>query len=244
MSLVTMFPIGMRTRSFIAALLICGASFAAGSAHGATVQEAGRKIIDQYQEAVVTVQIDISQKMALGGQDSPDQDIKVEAAGTIISPDGLTVVPLMALDPSFMMRRMMGPEMAMMMGMDSQVKDIKLLVGKRKEIPATASCATTTLIWPSSGRGKNNPSPSRPLISPGRAIPSRSICARTGEIQAVIEKPRKYYVPNAGLATTGFGVPLFGVDGDMVGILSMHTSMGGGQEAMSGLIGMNLSNIG
>ena len=125
------------------------------------------------------------------------------------------------------------------MGMVYLVKDIKLVVDKNEEIPATVVLRDNDLglafLRPTEKREKpfkyidftNSVQPQlleqvMVLARMGR-IADRQIGAMTGEIQAIVTKPRLFYVPSAELASGGFGVPIFSEAKKVVGLVLMRT---------------------
>ena len=231
-----------------------GAGAASTVKPAADLREAGRQIAKQYEQAIVNVQIIVSIKMSMGGQSGNENEAKIETCGTVLSPDGLTVVPLSAVDLSQLYRKMTGggEDETSGMNMDSRVKGIKLIVGKRQEIPATVVLRDNDL----------NIAFLRPIDKPAQPmtcidlsqeaqpalldevftlarlgrVADREISAMTGEIQAIIHKPRKFYVPSGELASGGMGVPVFARDGRVVGIVLVRTSPGGPEDALSNML--------
>lgn len=246
--------IATRMASNIVSWVIALALFAV-PASAADLRETGKKIQAQYGESIVTVKVVMAQVMQ-----GNEQELKAEATGTLIGEDGLTIVPLSAIDPSNLLKRLIGPELGMLINMESRVKDIKLSVGGGKEIPATVVLRDNDLniaflrplnppdepFKALSLEGGVAPEMLEPVVALARLgkVGNRAICLRTGEIQAIVKKPRLLYVPNAGLAGAGFGVPVFNSDGGLIGLLVIRTSLGGIDDLMSGLVGMDLSNMG
>ena len=70
----------------------------------------------------------------------------------------------------------------------------------------------------------------------------RRIGLLPGSIQAVVAKPRKYFVPSGGFG--GFGVPAFTADGKLLGVFMLKIAMGAAKDAQSGAFSLNLSHMG
>ncbi len=207
------------------------------------LRDAGRQLAKDYQDAIVTIRITISMEFAFGGNNQK-RDIKNEISGTVIGADGLTLVPLSSIDPSQMYKRMMGNEDGDGPKIESQVKDIKLLVGsKRKEVSATVVLRDADLDIaflrpiekPAEPMSFINLSDSykpellEPVVVLARMgkIADREFGVMSGEIQSIVSKPRTFYVPSAELASGGYGVPIFGANKKVVGIVLMRTMAGG-----------------
>lgn len=204
----------------------------AGAARAEELRQAGRRLAKDYEMAIVNIKIVISMQ---DGSDHP-----LEASGTVISADGLTVVPLNAVDPMSMARRVRGDTEGR--GANTRVKDIKLVLDKRTEVPATVVLRDDDL----------NVALLRPLTKPTKPmkyidmaktadaslleevfvlarmgrVADREIGAMTGEIQSIVSKPRKFYIPSAELASGGTGVPIFDAESKVIGIVLVRINAG------------------
>jgi hypothetical protein len=234
----------MKPRSFVARLLTLAlpvitmlTMFSVPAAAG--VRETGRQLIGDRGAAIVTVAIVSTVKVTYGNQDIPEREVKSETSGTVIGPDGLTIIPLAAIDPTSMYKEMMSEGMSF----DNRVKSIKLVVRKETEIPATVVLRDADL-----GVAFLRPleKPAQPLtaidlkdaaepelleevcvLARMGKVADNELGAMTGEIQAIVSKPRKFYVPSAELASGGFGVPIFTAQSKLVGIVLMRVAPGG-----------------
>lgn len=244
-------PHAFRALRGLFCLLALVALMAATEPANADIRTAGREIVAEYGDAILTVRIVLNQKMSQGGE-SEQHEVKNESSGTVLTVDGLTLVPLDAIDPSQMIRRVYGDQI----NIESHVKDIKLVVGKRQEIPATVVLRDNDLgiafLKPTEKPEKpfkhidftNNTEPElleqvMVLARMGR-IADRQIGAMTGEIQAIVKKPRMFYVPSAELASGGFGVPIFSEAKKVVGVVLMRTLPSGASDSGEGMLGIIL----
>ena len=236
-----------RFRTWLALGLAWGCLGAAWGHEGTDLREVGRRLAEQYGPAVLTVQIVITM-----GDEASGDELKSECIGTVIAPDGLTLIPLSAIDPGSLLNNM-GPMSMMMPDMQSRVKDLKLLVGKRKEIPATVvrrdSDLNMAFIRPL--EKPEEPMPYidladsaaaemlDPIITLARMgkIANRELRLASGEIHAIVKKPRKFYVPQMSLS--GLGVPVFTAQGKLIGILLSRTSPGGIDDMMGGALNLD-----
>lgn len=229
-------------RSALAALMILSG---AGLAGAAELRDTGRRLAQELELAVVNVKIVVTTQ---GGNDHP-----MEASGTVIAPDGLTAVPLNSVDPMSLARRVRGGD-AEGAGGNTRVKDIKLLIDKRTEVPATVVLRdddlNIALLRPMRKPEKpmhfvdlNNAADAQllqqvfVLARMGR-VADRVVGAMTGEIQAIVNKPRKFYIPSSELASGGYGVPIFDADAKFIGIVLIRINIGAvdSQNDMVGII--------
>lgn len=221
----------------------------AAPAQSQDLRQTARKLVADYGSAIVNVQIVLSLQFSMGGQNSPENEVKAETSGTVIGSDGLTIVPLSAVDPAQLYKRFMSNSDR---NVNSRVKDIKLIVNKRTEIPATVVLRDTDLNIAFLRPVKKPAAPMKAfsladaaevqlldeavVLSRLGKVGDREISVMTGEIQSIVTKPRKFYVPASELASGGFGVPAFTADGRILGIVLMRTAPGGMEE--SGAPGM------
>jgi S1-C subfamily serine protease len=68
------------------------------------INDLARSLVEKHKDAVVLVEVVVKVKASQGGQ-SREREHKMEANGTVISPDGLTVVSNSTIDPSAMYER-------------------------------------------------------------------------------------------------------------------------------------------
>jgi hypothetical protein len=205
------------------------------------LRSAGRKMAEEKGGAIVVARIVLSMKATFGGQQNEEQEIRREITGTVVRPDGTTIIPLSEIDPSEQIRRLSagsGEEFAI----DSQVKDLKLVVNRTEEIPATVVLRDPDLdiaiLQPTAKPEKpmtaiDLSASAEPqmleqcfvLARLGR-IANYAEAAMTGEIQAIVEKPRKFYVPSAELASGGLGTPIFNAAGKLIGVVVLRVAPG------------------
>lgn len=234
---------GMTT--LLAALLLAGQAIASEDAI------AGREIMKNNTPAVVTVQMVIKISASFGGGNTNEQESKEEATGTIIRPDGLTVLALSSTDPSTISKAVRGGGDANFK-MDTQLSDVKLLLSDNREIPAEVVIRDVEMDLAFI----------RPLEKLDAPLPFVDVEANHGEVElldrvvtlnrlgrvanrvysasfeyidAVVEKPRRYYIPGNDPTNTSQGSPVFRLDGKFVGIfvfraISMEAGESGGMR--------------
>ncbi len=214
----------------------------------------GRAVLEQHKAAVVTVQLVVKTKMGMMGQ-SREEESKLDVTGAVIGPDGLTVLALSAMDPMGMVSQMMGGMLGAGMEMDSEVTDAQILLEDGSELPAQVILRDREL-----GLGFVRPreQPAKPmayvdLSQAGEAqileqvvalnrlgkVANRAYGANLERIQAVVEKPRTFYVPGQDPTGTKQGCPAFTLDGKVLGLVVMRTikSDGGGGGMMGAMMG-------
>ncbi len=193
------------------------------------LRAAGRATAEQVRQAVVTIRIVLKLKIGFGGQ-AQDQEQKVEVAGVVIDPSGLTLASAASIDPSGALRKMAGGQ-ASRMKVEAEVKETTLLLEDGTEVEADVVLKDTDLDFAflkprEAGRRfsaiRLRPrSGTVPLLTPifvvarlGK-LTSRALAVATGEIRASVRGPAPYYVTDGetasftgSVAYTADGVPL------------------------------------
>ena len=82
------------------------------------------------------------------------------------------------------------------------------------------------------------PTPPPVVVEPARA-PAVSI----GRIEAIVEKPRTFYLLGESMWAYSLGAPVFSLDGKLVGILFLRTAKSQA-DPMSGFMFSNLNQMG
>lgn len=226
--------------------------------------KSGREILAKCQDAVVTVRLAIKQSVSMGGRDSKSES-KIETTGTIIDPSGLTVVSLTTTDPGNAMKESYARAIAARGGdpsqlkFDSEVSDVKIVLADGTEIPADVVLRDKDLdlayLRPSDKPAKPLPfvdlaRDAKPqmldevvvvnrLNKAANRVPAISI----GRIEAIVDKPRTFYV--LGEATWGYalGAPVFSLDGKLVGLVFLRSARGQIDQT-TGFMFSNLSQWG
>jgi len=206
----------------------------------------GRALLGKWRSSIITVQMVTAVSM---GQGSQKMEEKGEATGTVIDPSGLVVLSLTSSDPSSAFEGMMPDGFSM----ETEVTDVKIRLPDGDELPAEIVLRDKDLdlvfVRP-------NEKPGEPLQAVDLADSARlrvldevvilnrlgslanwTTSAKLERVQAVVGKPRTYYVLGEEIA---LGAPVFALDGKIVGIMTLRTavgrpSMGGLLRGMSGL---------
>lgn len=218
----------------------------------------GRRIFAEHLDAIVTVQLVIKLQYSFGGSASQNNESKEEITGTVIDATGLTVVSLSETDPSNVIKNMMGGQ-SMNIKMESEVTDVTILLKDGTEVEAEIVLRDNDLdlafvrplVKPEEAmahldlRNSGEPKILDEVISINRLgkVAGRAHSASVERIQAIITKPRTFYVPGENPTQTGLGSPAFTLDGKVVGVFVMRSIKSTGGGSMFGGIGGARDNI-
>ena len=241
------------------ALLLC--SLPVPPAFSDAEAEAGRKTAAQWQDTVVTLQLVIKTSMSHGGEEGMKRESKSEATGAVIDPSGLIVTSLSVTSPTDVFSSMMSSDSESKLDFSSELVDIKILLPDGRELPAKIVLRDKDLDL-AFIRPKQKPA--KPLVAidftkatkPGLldqaitlyrlgTVASRSLAACPDRIQAIVEKPRTFYIPGAASMAASLGAPVFAADSSPIGLLLLRTiqTKSADMSFFSGLSGMGLTYI-
>ena len=197
----------------------------------------GRDIFKKNQHAVVTVQVVL--KMTGGGRSGGPSESKEDLTGTVIDPSGLTVLALSAVDPVELYRRISDRYNKI----DTQINDVKILLDDGTEMPSEIVLRDKDLdlafirpkVKPSAPMAAVDLSKSsavemlEPVIALNRLnrAAGRAYSASIERIDAVIQKPRTFYIPESGSSSATTGSPAFALNGNIVGIFVVRAVSAG-----------------
>ena len=223
--------------------LFAGFLFASLSIHASTQAETQwRALLKDHANCVTWVSATVRVEVSAGGRSLPPQEQKLEALGTIIAEDGLTVLSLTKVDPtSSILSRLRSP------GASVQVHytEVLILMQDGTEIPARLLLKDVDLdlayLLPISNPeedGKSSPFSTVPGLTKKAPTPTvldevvsiaklgrnlyRQSTLRRGWVNAVIQKPRPYFV----IENTEPGTPVFNSRGKWLGIVVYKMEMG------------------
>ncbi|MCK5179564.1 MAG: trypsin-like peptidase domain-containing protein [Candidatus Omnitrophica bacterium] len=223
---------------------------------------AARKIVSQWQDAVVAVQITIEQRMAISGRQMNKKESKIEVGATVIDHSGLAVLSLSSTDPTGILNDLMSGKEEDQFKFDwtSEIKNVKMILADGNEVPAKIVLRDKDLdlafVYPI----EKLPSPVHPLDLSGNTKPEILdqivILERLGKvagrvpsvslsrIQAIVKKPRILYIPGSAAMSEGLGKPVFSLDGKVIGMLLLGIKKPQGVEfGMSNMFG-GMSSVG
>jgi S1-C subfamily serine protease len=226
--------------------------------------KSGREILAKCQTAVVTVKLAIKQSMSMGGRDQKSES-KTETTGTVIDSSGLTVVSLATTDPGSAMKDTYARAMAArgadmsQFKLESELSDVKIVLADGTEIPAEVVLRDKDLdlayLRPSD-------KPAKPLAFVDLAqdakaqildevivvnrlsqVANRVPAISIGRIEAIVDKPRTFYVLGQSMWGYALGSPVFSLNGKLVGILFLRSAKTQTDQS-SGFMFSNLSVFG
>jgi len=234
------------------------------SARADDAAKSGREILVKCQQAVVTVKLAIKQSISMGGRDQKSES-KTETTGTVIDPSGLTVVSLATTDPSSAMKDTYARAMAArgadmsQFKFESELTDVKIVLTDGTEIPAEVVLRDKDLdlafLRPSDKPAK--PLPFVDLAQDAKAqildevivvnrlsqVANRVPAISVGRIEAIVDRPRTFYVLGQSMWGYALGSPVFSLNGKLVGVLFLRSSKTQTDQA-SGFMFSNLNVFG
>jgi hypothetical protein len=192
-----------------------------------SIKDAAKAVLSKYQDAIVTVKL----VTKTGNVEHPS-----EIAGTVLTPEGLTVVSDSNSNPF----QAFGDEE----GGRSQTTDVKIVLKDGKELPAKFVLRDRDLdlafVLPTEKGLKLThvqlekapvPQPLDELIFVRRLDKSlnREVSVRLARVEAVVKKPRTFLVPDLDLITAiqNLGGPVFDARGRAIGIVVVRRGAGG-----------------
>jgi hypothetical protein len=216
---------------------------ATATARADEVSEAARGVVEQSEQAIVTVRLVVKERYAFMGA-TEETESRTEAIGTIITPFGLTVASLSAIDPSVSMAAVMDA-----LGeteenrSSSEVTDTRILLQDGRELQGRVVLRDLDLdlafIRPIDPPTEPLPCVDLsqsveaqlldPLLIIGRMgmVGNRQTLATTLRVGSIIRRPRTFYVPSGADAAPYAGGPVFAMDGKPVGICLVRWSSPG-----------------
>lgn len=210
-----------------------------------TSGQAGRDIAAKWQSAVITLQVVTKVKANFYGEDST-KEVKEETTGVVVDPSGLIVTSLSATNPSEMYMQAMGGDAGDKMKMTSEVTSVKILQQDGVEIPAGIVLRDKDLdlafVRPIAKPA--NPMPCVDLTKATKpalldevatldrmgVVANRTLSVVLDRIQAIMEKPRTFYIPSASQSNIPLGAPVFSLQGDIVGVMLLRVKPKGGSS--------------
>jgi hypothetical protein len=192
------------------------------------LKKAAREVLGKYQDAVVAVRLVVK---------TGRLEQQLEVAGTMLTPEGLTVISDFTSNPSGLF---MGD------GGRSETTDVKLLLKDGRELPARFVLRDRDLdlafIMPREKDLKlahvNLEKRTPPEILDdliflrrlGRNL-NREANLILGRVESVVKKPRTFIVPDLVNGLQNLGCPVFDAEGKPVGIVLVRRAAAMGREA-------------
>ena len=203
--------------------------------------EAGRAIMNRYADAIVGVELVVTIKVKVGDREQPPREQRIEVNATVISPQGLAVTTLAAVDPQVAFEALRasqpggrGPELV-----GTDFKEVKLRLADGKEVAAKFVLKDIDLdlafIAPeSSGDAKEFPSVRLGEAAEGEVLGSYYYVARAPKtlqrvpiirattVAGIVEKPRRFFL----MTEQSPGTPVFDAAGRILGITVQNFANG------------------
>jgi S1-C subfamily serine protease len=201
-------------------------------ADDAKTRAAAASVVEKYGDAVVTVQLVVKNRFVFQGQEHRSQESKLEIAGTVVAPNGLTVASDFTSNPAALMSSSEdGPKV------ETETTDVKLLLRDGRELPARFVLRDQDLdlafVMPEE-KGLTLPhvsfEPGPPpavldellfLSQLGRSL-SREVSVSLGRVRAVVKKPRTFVVSDLLNGILNLGCPVFDLSGRAVGLVVLR----------------------
>jgi hypothetical protein len=218
-------------------------------------RSAARNLVMKWERAIVNVRVVLKMRMSVGGREMQSMDDSVETVGTVIDPSGLTVMSLGSLNPGAMMNRLMGSASSGQEKMEfgSEPTEVKMRLADGREIPAKIVLRDEDLdlafIRPTV-------KPDKPLVAVNLAdavkpalLDQIVVLSRLGRVggwapsaslqnvEAIIERPRTFFVADMGTPSSPMGIPAFTTSGKIVGLLTLRTVASGRSSMFAGMSG-------
>jgi hypothetical protein len=206
-----------------------------------------REILDANKDAIVTVKLVVTTRFIMMGRDTNKQENTSEVTGTVLDPSGLTVLSHFATDPTSAMHQSamdMGEGEKMQFKIESDISDVKIVRADGSEVPARIVLKDKDLdlafVKPKEKAEAAFPHVKfAPASAPGilddivaigrmgREV-KRVNSVALGYIQAVVEKPRTFYICDFMIGYSSMGCPVFNARGETLGLSVMRMNQGGG----------------
>ena len=231
----------LSTFRFLIPVLFSSITVSAFGEKNKSTIEVWRSLLDKQSESVTWVSVTVRIEVSAGGRSFPPSERKLEALGTVLAKDGLTVLSLNEVDPSdSILSRMRSPG-----DINVNYTEVLILRPDGSEIEADFLLKDEDLdlafIKPiNAGQSLDNPNlfknvfyqesetPEIQVLDEvvslgklGRNLYRKSTLQR-GWVNAVITKPRDYYV----VENVTPGTPVFDSQGKWVGITAFRKEGG------------------
>jgi hypothetical protein len=219
------------------AVLLGGVAFA-----GDDLKAGGRELAKKHGAAIVPVKIVSSLQITRNGQAMPARENEAEVFATVLDATGLMVTSNLAADPagavgssqpgiqvesnikSARLIQPDGTERALKIVLRDKDLDLMFL---RPEKPATLTHVNMGKTGP-----ELNLMDDLLVLSRLGAIGDREVKVSLSTIEAVITKPRRFYVTNFIAGMTALGCPAFDSKGQLAGVMVMRVQAGASSDRL------------
>jgi hypothetical protein len=211
---------------------------------------AGRAIVKRYADSIISVNLVIVLNVTVDNRTMPPQEIRAEVNGTVVSPSGLTVTSLSAIDPRAdtlaRVRSAPGGAARNVQMAETEFKEVKLRLPDGTEIAARVVLkdADTDLAFiapdPAAAAGRIFPSVDLQNAAAAEVLQTyfdvlraprdlqRVPLVLASTIQGIVERPRRLYL----VTSEAPGSPLFDATGAVLGLCVRHLNGGRATEVV------------
>ena len=196
-----------------------------------SAREAARAVLQRHAESLVTVRLVLKRRFIAQGRERGSADTPLEVAGTLLTPQGLTVVSDAATNPSVLSASPADAENRV----DVDTSDVKIVLRDGRELPARVVLRDQDLdlafVLP---REAGLKLPALDLLAQAAPVPAplddlvflyptaRSLNREVGvaleRVRAVTKKPRTFVASDTFLGMQSLGCPVFDAHGRVVGL--------------------------
>ena len=225
-------------------LACLAALFAFSTAWSDDMGDVCRALVAEHGDAVVRVRVTFKESVDWGGMGSDSSEWTSEIPGTVVAPDGTTVVSLFNTDPSAMFEDFISEMEEDEVDLEVTLTAVGILLGAGKEIPAKVVLRDQDLdlaILKPESRLKGA-LPFIDLKQAGTAeafdrvvflermgrVAARLCTAYEGRIAGILEKRRRLYV----VPTGSLGAPAYTMNRELLGLAVIRRIKGGSDMNM------------
>ncbi|MFH2068525.1 MAG: serine protease [Candidatus Omnitrophota bacterium] len=231
---------GLRKIWRVIAIFILLFSLARSYAKADENSVAGRKILEQYQNGVVSLKTVAKVRMTAGGKEQYNKEIEAVSTATVINPSGLAVTSAAMVNPGEVLEKIMKNFLAKSGGenvditFNVELLNASVIMPDGKEVPVKVVLRDKDLdlafLRPTKKLGASvfaldlSQSGSVNTLDPVVIINllpkeyyGRKPTAILDRVKSVVEKPRKFYLPG-NQRDNPVGTPVFNLDGKILGI--------------------------
>lgn len=245
--------------SALVAILVLGGGLPDARAED-DIRATARASAEKSSKAIVTVKLVVAMKMM-----GEEQEQKLEVAGTVIDPSGLTVVSASEIDPSSLFKALMG-NIGGMGAMDSIVKETQLILDDGTEVDADVVLKDADLdlafIRPRDTTREFEAIELKPRGKPPEMLEDIFVLTRLGrlhnrtpsislgKVKAYVKGPRPYTVCDSESSSGTLGCVAFDAKGAPLGLFVMKHQPAGASDSgspmgfLSGLLAGGGSSFG
>jgi hypothetical protein len=216
------------------ALLLLALTGTAAAAEAS--RDAARAAVARCAPALVTVRMTLKTRVVYDGREGQEYEGALEVQGTVIAPDGLTVVSDLTTHPESMGGRSSSTQV------ESEATEVKLVLRDGQELPArfvlrdpdldlaflAPLAPQTSMPYVKLEKGAV-PAPLDDVLLLGQLGPAlgREVAAAPAPIRAVVKKPRTFLVPGLVDGLLAVGGPALDDRGRAIGLVVFRRMPGG-----------------